>query len=270
MRDTESPLLTSPRKQGEERVPSPVNGGGLGWGLLLARSLLFYFFFWGWTIALGLVALPALLSARLARRVPDVWIDVTLWLLRRICGLRVAVCGERLSHPAIYASKHQSALDTLVLWRQLGGPAFILKRELLRIPIFGWYLWRMQPIAINRGARSQALQAIREQAARRVAADRNLVIFPEGTRTRPGTQVQYKTAGISVLYQELNIPIVPVALNTGLFWGRNALLKHPGTTVIEYLPPIAPGLPANEMLTQVKEQIEEGAAKLFPACHAVG
>lgn len=236
-------------------------------GEMIARSLLFYLFFWSWTIILGVGASPLLLSARLSRSIPDLWIKVTLYLLRAICKLHIDIRGREYmpSGPAIYASKHQSALDTLVLWQLLNGPVFILKRELLRIPIFGWYLWRMQPIAINRGARSEALQAIRDQASERAHTGRNIIIFPEGTRTTPGASVHYKNAGISLLYRELNLPVVPVALNTGVFWARNALIKRPGATIIECLPPIAPGYETEDMLARVRESIETRSLALINA-----
>jgi len=187
--------------------------------LIRLRSLLFYLAFYGWTLLLGVLALPALLYSPLAQRVPGLWVAVSLWLLRVICGLTVELRGLEAvpPGPAIYAAKHQSALDTLVLWQALGCPVFILKRELLRIPVFGWYLWRTGPIAIDRSARAQALKAIAEQGRVCVAQGRPIIIFPEGTRTRPGEQKPYKIGGISTLYEQLDLPVVPVALNTGLF-----------------------------------------------------
>lgn len=213
---------------------------------------------------LGLVCSPCLLHPRWARLVPDVWIAVTLWLLKSVCNIRIDIKGARPFIPCIVAAKHQSALDTLLLWRLLGGPVFILKQELCQIPIFGWYLMRMRPIAIRRHERSLALREIEQQARTRIAQGRMIVIFPEGTRTKPGASSRYKMAGITLLYTSLALPVVPVALNTGCVWGRNAFIKYPGCVTIEFLPAIEAGQPAEMMATQLQQQIESASKALLP------
>lgn len=240
-------------------------GGSVRTGMMLwLRSLCFNLLFWCWTVTLGIVAVPVLPFAAVVRHVPNLWIDGTLWLLRICCGLRISV--EGLHHlpaiPCIIACKHQSALDTLVLWRVLGGPAFILKRQLLHIPVFGWYLARMKPIAIERSNPPAALQAIGKQAEKKIQEGRHIVIFPEGTRTRPGQQVRYRTGGISLLYRTLGVPVVPVALNTGVFWGRNAFCKRAGVARFKCLPQLCAGMDEQVFLEQLRSAIENASQTL--------
>lgn len=229
------------------------------------RSTAFHMSFWVWTLTLGFVALPTLLLPVLARTVAMVWVDGTLWLLRMFCGLVVEVRGSEhiLDTPAIYAAKHQSTLDTLMLWKLLNGPAFILKWQLLVIPVFGWYLARTRPIAINRAAGSKMLPHIVKQGKVRVAGGRRIIIFPEGTRTKPGADTRYKMAGVSVLYEALDVPVVPVALNTGLFWPKRQYVKRSGVAVIEFLPPIASGRNPDEMAKPLQETIDEKSRALL-------
>ncbi len=226
--------------------------------MIWLRSLAFHIGFWALTIGMGTLCLPALCSRRATHRAAHGWAAATLWLLRVCCGLRAEVRGREYlpDEPCVFASKHQSTLDTLVLWRLLDGPAFILKRELLFIPFFGWYLARTGPIPIHRGSGSQAIADIAQHAAVRHAQGRHIMIFPEGTRTRPGTQNKYKTAGLSILYQTLQCPVVPVALNCGLFWPKLTFVKKAGVAVVELLPPVPVGLPKEEMVEQVRLRIE--------------
>lgn len=226
--------------------------------MVWCRSACFNVAFALWTVVFGVLCAPAIVSSRATQHVANIWVDGALWLLRVLCKVKVEIRGEEhlQNAPVIAVSKHQSTLDTLVLWRLLNGPAFILKRELLWIPIFGWYLWRTHPIAINRGNRAKALAAIARQGKARIAQGRNIIIFPEGTRTKPAADVIYKMGGLQQLYSALNAPLVPIALNTGLFWGKRSFVKHAGVAVIECLPAVAAGKPVKETLEQVKEAIE--------------
>lgn len=222
------------------------------------RSTLFHMCFWLWTLGLGVAAAPSLLSKTLTQRICCLWVDTTLWLLRVCCGLSLDVRGAQhiQNTPAIYASKHQSTLDTLALWKLLNGPAFILKKQLLWIPIYGWYLWRCSHIAIDRKAGRVALESINAQAQQMIDAGRSIIIFPEGTRTKPGEKRPYKTAGVSTLYESLSCPLVPVALNTGLFWPKRQYVKKAGKATIAFLPPVAAGLQNNDMVEAVRDAIE--------------
>ena len=174
---------------------------------------------------------------------------VSRWLLRVICGTRMEVRG-RHNLPVgacLVVAKHQSAWDTFALIPLFRDPAIVLKDELKWIPLYGWFCVKFAHILVRRDRAAQALKAMVNDAAARVADGREILIFPEGTRRAPGAEPKYKF-GVAFLYSELGIPCVPVALNSGLFWGRRAFVKRPGTILIQYLPPIAPGLGLNAIV----------------------
>lgn len=229
------------------------------------RSAFFNAGFALWTIGFGALCAPAIISSQATRCVANIWVEGVLLLLRVMCGVRVEIYGkENIGNTLVIAvSKHQSTLDTLVLWRLLNGPAFILKRELLWIPIFGWYLWRTHPIAINRGSRAESLSAIATEGKKRIAQGRHIIIFPEGTRTKPGADVIYKMGGLQQLYSTLNVDVVPVALNTGLFWGKRSFIKYAGVAIVECLPRVPAYQPIKETLEQVKQLIESRSRELL-------
>lgn len=203
------------------------------------RSALFNVLFISWTLTLGVLAFPALLFPRSAMAVSSLWMDVTFAMLRIICGVRVVVEGvEHIPNmPVIFAAKHQSAWETLYLWRMLDNPAFILKKELIQIPIFGWYLARSKPISINRKAGKQAMRQVLEQGKQRLAAGRSIVIFPEGTRTKPGATKPYKK-GVFALAEATGAQVIPVAHNAGQCWPRNSFRKYAGTITLRFLAPV--------------------------------
>lgn len=192
------------------------------------------------------------------------WAKGVLWLLKICCGITHEVRGmEHISEtPVIYASKHQSAWETVAFLTLLHHPAYVLKRELLRIPLWGWYLWRMKMIAIDRAAGASSLKKMVKQAKAAVADNRPIVIFPEGTRTRPGTTTRYHP-GTAALYGFLRLPVVPVALNSGCYWSKNAFLKRPGRIIVEFLPPIPAGLPTEEFSATLERTIETASQKLL-------
>jgi len=226
------------------------------------RAVLFNVAYWTMTLALAVAYLPLLaLPPKWTIAGANAWIRATLWLLRVIVGLDYRIVGaeNRPKGPAIIASKHQSAWETLAFVALLYDPVFIIKKELLSVPFFGWYARHAGMIAIDRKGGARALKQMMADARAAVASGRPLVIFPEGTRTAPGAPPRYQT-GIAALYQMLAVPVVPAALNSGRFWGRRAFLKRPGTIVVEYLPPIAPGL-AREAFMQRLESAIEGACK---------
>lgn len=204
------------------------------------RALRSYLFLALWcllTLAAGVVCLPLLLSRTLTRGFCSAWVCTTLWLVRVCCGVRCEVSGTLPEKPYMVASAHQSALDTFLLWKALNGPLFIMKRELLLIPIYGWYVWRAGQIAINRNARTKPMQHIIACAQQAMQEGRVLVIFPEGTRLPPGATKPYQR-GIGTLSHALHAPVVPVALNTGHFWPKGTLLKTPGRAQLRFLPPV--------------------------------
>jgi 1-acyl-sn-glycerol-3-phosphate acyltransferase len=157
--------------------------------------------------------------------------------------------------------KHQSAWDTLILPVVLGDPAIVLKRELLLLPFFGWYAARAGCIAIDRKAGAGALRGMLAKARRIAVAGRPLVIFPEGTRVAPGASGPYQP-GVAALYQALALPLVPAAVNSGLYWGRRRIVKHPGRIVLEFLEPIPPGWPRPRLMAELEQRIETATGAL--------
>jgi 1-acyl-sn-glycerol-3-phosphate acyltransferase len=232
--------------------------------MLFLRSLAFNLFFWLWGAVCLLVCLPALLMHYSnVFVVGRIWVVGSFAALRVLCGLGYEIRGhDNLpAAPFIYASKHQSAWDTLILALLLDQPTVVLKRELLRIPIFGWYLTKGRMVAIDRGGRAQTLRTMVEQGKARAAEGRSIVIFPEGTRVAPGKHRAYHP-GVFALYKALDLPVVPVALNSGVFWGRKAFIKRPGKIILEILPPIAPGLDRKPFLGQLKQSIDAASDRL--------
>ncbi len=211
-----------------------------------------------------IAALPTLLLPRgaLLWMVKN-WASVNLAMLRLICGLHCEFRGvEKIPQGAVLvASKHQSLWETFALIKILKDPAYILKRELLWIPFFGWCAWKAGMIPVDRGARSQALDAMTERARQEIAKGRQIIIFPEGTRKAPGAEPKYKF-GVAFLYIELGIPCVPVALNSGLFWPRRSFMRYPGTVRVEFLDPIAPGLDRQVFFDKLQAEVESATAKL--------
>jgi len=222
------------------------------------RSLLFNGFFYGWTALCVVVGLPLLLGPRRGiYYLGRAWAHPILAALALLCGLRHEVRGrENLPAGAVLiAAKHQSAWDTIIFSILLWDHSFVLKRELLWVPLFGLYLARAGLIAVDRQGGARALKQM-VAAARRVAAlGRPIVIFPEGTRVASGQHRPYQP-GVAALYGQLGLPVVPVALNSGLFWRRRSFLKRPGTITLEFLRPIAPGLPRKVFLARLEEAIE--------------
>ena len=229
------------------------------------RSLLFLIWFFGLTGVMAILGLPILpLGPRAMGAYANLWIRAMLFGARIICGLNYRVEGlEQVpAGGVIIAAKHQSAFETLILPFIFPRACFVLKKELLAIPIFGWYLKATQQIAVDRTAGASAMKQMIAQAKAAAAQGRKIIIFPEGTRTAPGESRAYHP-GVAALYKQLEIPVVPVALNSGLFWKRNAFLKEPGTVVLRLLPAIAPGQDPRSFLSDLKEKIESESQKLL-------
>lgn len=192
------------------------------------------------------------------------WGTSTLFLLRWVVGIRTHIEGTKNipEGGCIIASKHQSDWDVFAIFPQVGRPSFIAKKQLLNIPFFGWAARDFDTISIDRAKGSEAIPAMIEGAKEAVNKGCRLIIFPEGTRKAPLAETDYRY-GIAKIYKELNVPIVPVALNSGLFWGRNAMVLWPGTASARYLPPIPAGLDPDEMLTRLEEVIEKNTNELI-------
>ena len=185
-------------------------------------------------------------------------------MLAGICGLRYEIRGldNLIKGPCIVASKHQSAWDTLIFLTLLERPSYIYKRELSWIPLFGWYLARSGGITVERVGGAKALVRMVEIARRRVADGSSILIFPEGTRAAPGRRLPHHP-GVAALYDRLDIPVVPVAVNSGLYWGRRTFLKKPGCIILEFLPPIAPGQPRKRFSAELEYRIEAATERLL-------
>ncbi len=187
-----------------------------------------------------------------------------VWLLRLICGTRLEVRGrENLPAGAcLVVAKHQSAWDTFALVPVFRDPAIVLKDELKWIPVYGWFCMKFEHIRVRRDKASVALKQLLADARVKVGQGREIVIFPEGTRTAPGAQPDYKP-GYVALYEGLGVPCVPLALNSGLYWPRRSLLRHPGAIVVEILPAIPPGLDRREFRRRIEALIEDHSAALI-------
>lgn len=230
----------------------------------LLRASLFNIWFFGWTIIALLVFIPALALPRQAVMFGQrVWARGVNLGMRLLVGLRYEIRGKNNlpPGPVIIASKHQSAWDTIIWHLEVPDPAVVMKRELLSIPVYGWYCRHTRQIPIDRGAGASALKHMLHDAAAARDLDRHIIIFPEGTRVAPGQSGSYHP-GAAALYRHLGVPVVPVAVNSGLFWGRNAFRKHPGTIVLEYLEPIPPGLDRKSFQARLQDSIESATRRL--------
>jgi len=234
---------------------------------IFLRSLLFNLLFYPNFVFWALVALPTLAMPRKALlRVANWWAQSNIVMMRVICNIKVEYRGtEKIPKgPLIVAAKHQSMWETISLLHFFDAPFFVLKRELLRIPIFGQYLMKADMVAIDRSSGRQALMKIAKRAGEEVRRGRQFVIFPEGTRRPPGAPPDYK-AGVALIYADCGVPCLPVALNSGLFWPRRTFMRYPGTLVVEFLDPLPSGLPRGEFLSRVQSVIEEATDRLVAA-----
>lgn len=232
--------------------------------MLLVRSYLFAIAFYV-TTALFLVLGSWLLFGprRWAMEGLRIHGVVSVWLLRAIVGTKLEVRGrEHLPAGAcLVVSKHQSAWDTFGLIPLFRDPAIVLKDELKWIPFYGWFCVKFEHILVKRDKAAVALKTMIADARDRAAQDREIVIFPEGTRRAPGAPPDYKP-GYVALYEGLELPCVPLALNSGLFWPRRSLMRYPGTIVVEFLEPIPAGLPRKEFRQILEARLEAAADRL--------
>ncbi|MDE1153801.1 MAG: lysophospholipid acyltransferase family protein [Micavibrio sp.] len=234
----------------------------------ILRSIIFNIFLVVGSLFLSIVLLwsLALPADKCAVVVSTYYGGYIRWITRHIMGLRLELRGlENLpvDTPCILAAKHQSAYETLTIpfTQSFRLPVIILKKELTKIPLWGLYPGGMGQVAINRGEGLEAMRSMSAGCKAAIAAGRSIIIFPQGTRVKPGEIKPYKP-GIAKIYRDLGVPIVPVALNTGVFWGRNAFFKKSGTIVYEFLPAIPAGQPPLKMMEQLEQLIESASDKL--------
>lgn len=238
--------------------PPPTSGQ-------IVRSLVFVLWLYGLMFILGLAALPLLLGPRpWIMGVIHLWVRLVLWGLRTIVGQRVEVRGlqYRPAGAAIVAAKHLSMLDTIAPFEVLSDPCFVLKKELMKLPIYGWFAAKTDMIPVNRGGGSQAVRELSAAAQDRLRHARQILIFPEGTRKEPGAEPHYK-GGVAALYRDLELPCTPMATNSGLFWPAHGFVRRPGVVVFEFLEPIPPGLVRAAFMRELEERIETASNRLL-------
>ncbi len=229
-----------------------------------ARSALFNLCLWSWTAGMLVAALPWLaFPPRFMLAHSRAWMRGVQFLLATIVGLEYEVRGQTAagSRPAIFALKHQSAWETLAIHLLLDGAAIALKRELTQIPLFGWTLLHAGMIRIDRQGGPRALRGLVEGGRAALSRGAPIVIFPEGTRVPPGEHRPYHP-GVAALYRQLECPVVPVALNSGVFWPRRSFVKRPGRIVVEFLPPIEPGLERKAFMAELHNRLEPATERL--------
>ncbi len=232
----------------------------------LLRSAVFnalFFLLTALCVSFGMLLLP--FHRNILRRYVQGWAHLMLWVLRVVCGIRVRVTGrEHLPDgPAVIAAKHQSAFDTIIWLALLRDPVYVLKRELLRIPVWGRMARKYGAIAVDRAGGATALKRMVREAGAAAAEGSQIIIFPEGTRTQPGQRVPY-LPGVVALGAAVGRPIIPAATDSGVFWGRRAFAKRPGVLTVAVLPPLPAGLPRAALLAQMQQLIETESERLLP------
>jgi 1-acyl-sn-glycerol-3-phosphate acyltransferase len=228
------------------------------------RSLIYVFLFVSWStfiVILNAIFMP--FPRSVSQATIRVWMYGTMMLLRVVVGLRYEIRGmERVPEgPVIFASKHQSAWDTAIYYMFDKDPAYILKKELLKIPLYGLTLRKAGHIAIDRDGGMSTLKHVLRETRRAIQEKRSVIIFPEGTRTLPGEPRTYQP-GVAAIYKDAGVPLIPVALNSGSFWGRSGYIKYPGCIVMEFLPPIPSGLNRKVFMKELQQQVDEASERL--------
>ncbi|MDO5648537.1 1-acyl-sn-glycerol-3-phosphate acyltransferase [Paracoccus sp. (in: a-proteobacteria)] len=247
-----------------KRCDTPMPGPLTAWQYV--QNVLYYLHVAVATIIIGLAGIPVTMRHGRdgANRVATRWIGYMLWAARFHMGVRVEVRGTPPTHDCIVAAKHQCFLDILAIAHAVPRRAFIMKREVKRVPIMGWYAWKSGCVPIDRSRGRDAMTAISATINQRIAGEGlgQLIIYPEGTRTLPGTRKPYKH-GVATIRNNTGLPVVPVAVNTGMFWPRKGWGVRPGRAVIEFLPAIGPDIPADQFMAHLEDQIETRSAELM-------
>lgn len=234
------------------------------------RGLLFKTLIYGAMPVVALAYLPwALWDRAGAVAACHAWCRFVRWAARAVAGIETEVRGTPPSGEVLIAAKHQSFLDIILIYGAVPRGKFIMKKELVWVPILGQYALRIGCVPVDRGKRGQAIRKMVSDVAAGRTDPGQLIIYPQGTRVAPGVRTAYK-AGAAALYAELGQPCVPVACNVGLFWPRSGNALRPGRAVVEFLPPIPPGLSSGEFLRRLEAEVEPASDRLmaeagFPA-----
>jgi 1-acyl-sn-glycerol-3-phosphate acyltransferase len=233
--------------------------------MIVLRSLLFNVLFFAYTAWTALWLAPRLLT-RHADIKPQVkrWAGGVLWLLDRVVGITYVLRGvEHIPEGGVLlAAKHQSAWDTMMFHLFVPHSIYVTKQEVTRIPLYGAVARGIGSISIDRRGGAKALKGLIRDCRAAIESGHQVIIFPEGTRTAPGSSLPYQP-GVAAIYKQIGAPVVPVALNSGLFWGRRSFIKQPGCIVVEFLPAIEPGLDRKLFLVELERRIETATAALI-------
>jgi 1-acyl-sn-glycerol-3-phosphate acyltransferase len=238
----------------------------------LVRSLIYAVFLYLTMVLIGLGFLPAVLISgrKAAAQAAHLWARLAIWGVGAICGTHYEVRGREnipKTGPVLIACKHQAMWETLFFMQLFAEPAIVLKKELLALPVYGWYARKLEMIAVDRDQGVTAIKDLARQADKALADQRPIIIFPEGTRQPPGAAPDYKP-GIALLYQRLGLPCVPAALNSGLCWAGDGIMRRPGKIIIEFLEPIPPGLDRKSFMVELKARIETASSRLLAEAQA--
>ena len=235
--------------------------------MVLLRSILFTLVYYIYSLIVFVLFIPVFfLPRKWAMLMPIVWTGGTIYLLRWICGIKINIEGrENLPKKSGYivASKHQSALETSVFHNLVPDTFYVFKKELLWLPFAGLYALKTGCLPIDRQGGGAALRKMLMGAIKRFQQGQNMVIFPEGTRTKPGEEtIKPYSPGIALIYENCKVPVIPIALNTGYCWPKNSFMRYPGNVTMRILKPIEPGLPKREFLKILQQTIESEQKKL--------
>jgi 1-acyl-sn-glycerol-3-phosphate acyltransferase len=233
------------------------------------RSVLFTIVFYVVTLFLFIVMIPTwFMPRKQALFFPIFWSKMAKVMLKFFCKIDVRVEGlENLpkENGYIIASKHQSAMETTIFHRIVPNMFYVLKKELMYLPLAGFYFIKTGCIPIDRKGGTKTMRKMLQGVQKRLAQGMNLVIFPEGTRTAPGTKKPY-SPGVAFLYEQCQVPVVPVALNSGYCWPKNKTMKYAGTVTVKFLKPIEAGLPKRVFMDELYQRIETEQDKLPHPC----
>jgi 1-acyl-sn-glycerol-3-phosphate acyltransferase len=233
--------------------------------MMMARSLAYVAVFYLWSAVCAIAMTPLLLAPRRwMLRAMAIWGGPVILMLRLICGVRVEFRGTQHlpTGRALVAAKHQCMFDTMAPLTVFPDAAYVMKRELLAIPFYGWFCVKAGMIALDRGGGAGALRKLLADSRERLAQARQLVIFPEGTRKAPGSPADYQP-GVAGLYRDLGLPCTPMATNSGVHWPAHGVLRRPGVIVYEFLPPIPPGLSRAAFMRELQTRLETATSRLL-------
>lgn len=237
--------------------------------MTLIRTIIFNILFFIWMFNIEIIFHLFFFNRNILIKISRIMAGVNAWLLKYIVGISLDVSGKEniINSGCVIASKHQSAMETLAMFHQVNGLAYVFKKELGYIPLFGTSNYLVGNVAVNRGGGGAALKSLIKNVKKAVSDGRKVMIFPEGTRTKVGESVPYKPA-IYALYKQ-GLPVVPCALNTGCFWPRKSMMKHAGAARVKFLPQVPEGLSKDEFMSYLSGEIERESSDLIPSGYSL-